>query len=184
LPDKTNSFVGLPKKIYPANMVQPVLKPTVILLRKIRSAFRLPIRSLGMVLFMWLLLWVARLVIALCPLRRLARFFGHDHGAMSLIPVASEAQIARATRLRAAMVLAVKYSPSFANCYPQALVARLLLRAKRLPHALFFGLKRNDQTRALDAHAWVMVGPVAVTGGNGFESYAAVRCFASVLPVQ
>jgi hypothetical protein len=160
-------------------MLQPLLKPPAILLRKIRSAFRLPPRRLGLVLLLWLSLWVARLVITLCPLRRLARLFGRDHGATSVVLKVTEAQIAQAWRLRTAIALAVKYSPSSANCYPQALVARLLLNVKRLPHALFFGLRRNDQTKALDAHAWVMVGPVAVTGGNGFESYAAVRCFTS-----
>lgn len=165
-------------------MLQPVLKPPAILLRKIRSAFRLPPRRLGLVLLLWLSLWAARLVITLCPLRRLARLFGRDHGTTRVVPKVTEVQIVQARRLRTAIALAVKYSPSSANCYPQALTARLLLRAARLPHALFFGLRRSDQAKVMDAHAWVMVGPVAVTGGNGFDSYAVVRCFTSEYPEQ
>lgn len=147
------------------------------LLRKLRGAASLGVASVALAGLAWLLLWAARIAIALCPLRLLARFYGRDCGACAYIPLACDADIARARRIGAAIALAAKYSPSSANCYPQALLARLLLWISGVPHALFFGLERGNSSSELKAHAWVVVGPVAVAGGYSFENHAVVRCY-------
>ena len=109
----------------------------------------------------------------------MVRFYGRDHGVNPAVPLVSDAQIERARTIGRAIELAVRYSPTFANCYPQALVARTLLRVRRVPHALFFGLQHNPDTDAMEAHAWVMVGPLPVTGGHSFGQYTVVRSFLS-----
>lgn len=46
--------------------------------------------------------------------------------------------------------------------------------------ALFFGatLDREDQAGGLQAHAWVVSGPVTITGGGGsFARFATLACF-------
>lgn len=146
-------------------------------LRRVR---RVPPRMLVLAVAIWLLLWLARAVLLLVPLRRLVRFYGDDHGANPSIPLASPAEIARAWSIARAIALAVKYSPSSANCYPQALVARSLLSVRRIPHGLFFGVAPADHTEPLAAHAWVMVGPLAVCGGDAFDRYTVVRCFITI----
>lgn len=57
-------------------------------------------------------------------------------------------------------------TPWTSDCFPQALTARLLLRAARVPHVVTFGVRRDD-TGALKAHVWVAADHVAVTGGSG-----------------
>lgn len=158
-------------------MVGRACKLFAALLRKLRTAAGLPLSMLAMVMVVWVLLWPARILVLSVPLRRLARFYGIDHGAKVAIPAASDGEERRAASVRDAIALAVRYSPSSANCYPQALVARMVLRLRRIPHGLFFGLRRSEEKAEMDAHAWVMVGDVPVSGGYSFDSYTVVRCF-------
>lgn len=137
----------------------------------------MPLTLLALSILAWLLLWSARLAVLTIPLRQLVRFFGEDHGVDPAVPLVSEKALGRAQGIRKAIEYAVRYSPKSANCYPQALVARLLLKARGIPHALFFGLRRNPDTGAMDAHAWVMAGPLPVTGGHSFGDYTVVRSF-------
>lgn len=163
-------------------MTSPTLKPLASLLQKIRNAARMGLSSIALIALVWFLLWPARIAIALCPLRLLARLFGRDCGADAVVPIVCDADIARAYYIQTAFAFAVKYSPSSANCYPQALLARVLLMTAGIPHALFFGLEHRNSGDALKAHAWIMVGPIAVTGGHSFENHVVVRCYATYHP--
>src|SRR5271169_908867 len=72
--------------------------------------------------------------------------------------------------------------PLRSDCLPQALAAATLCRWLMVPVALHLGVRRETKGQALrplEAHAWVTAGPVAVTGGDGFESFVAVACFLS-----
>lgn len=64
------------------------------------------------------------------------------------------------------MRTAATRTPWRSDCFPQALTARLLLRAARVPHTVTFGLRR-DAAGQLKAHVWVAAGEVAVAGGSG-----------------
>lgn len=160
-------------------MVASALKLFPVALRKLRTAAGLPMRFVGLTALVWALLWPARIAVLIFPLRRMARFYGSDHGVEIVVPDASEAESDTARAIGRAIALAARYSPSSANCYPQALVARVLLRLKRIPHGLFFGVRRDADSQAMEAHAWVMVGQVPVSGGDSFDSYTVVRCFTS-----
>lgn len=162
---------------YATGMRFVVPKSGASLRRKLETAARLPFSTVLLAGLAWWLLWPARAAIILIPLRRLAPIYGLDRGADTTIPTVSAVQVARARMLRTALAIAVRYSPAFANCYPQALTARLLLWSARVPHALFFGLDRSSGHNGLRAHAWIMVGPVAVCGGNSFDHHTVVRCF-------
>lgn len=158
-------------------MVAKALKLLPVALRKLRTAVGLPVSALAVTGLVWFMLWPARLVLLAVPLRRLARFYGRDHGVEIVIPEASARDEESAVFVREAIALAVRYSPKSANCYPQALVARLLLRLRRVPYGMFFGLRKGEGDKAMDAHAWVMVGDIPVSGGRSFDSYTVVRCF-------
>ena len=125
----------------------------------------------------WALMGLASLVLRTVPLRRLARFYGQDLGIAVWLPLITRAEERRARNIRAAIGIAARYSPWRADCYPQALVARLLLGAARVPHVLCFGLRRAEA--GMQAHAWVSAGAVPVCGGAGFARYTLVRAFVS-----
>jgi hypothetical protein len=56
-------------------------------------------------------------------------------------------------------------TPWRSECYPQAVAARLELIVARVPHTVFFGLRRDDNGE-LVAHAWVQLGERVVIGGD------------------
>lgn len=145
--------------------------------RKLRTLRALPAFTLFWLIPVWLLLLLCRLAIMTVPMRHLSRAFGQDMGVCPWVPLAGPRRIARARDIRRTIGLAASYAPATANCYPQALAARLLMALYGLPHAIHFGLRRDGAGVA--AHAWVVCGPVAVTGGDGFGTYTVVRSFAS-----
>ena len=127
----------------------------------------------------WLGLGLASLAIALVAFRRIAPVLGVDSGTSVPELAAGKIQEARALQIRRTIELAARYAPWRADCYPQAIVARLLLGLYRVPFVLCLGLARDSATGAMTAHAWVRSGGVAVTGGIGEADHRIVRVFAS-----
>lgn len=64
-------------------------------------------------------------------------------------------------------------------CLPQALVARRMLRNRSIASVMFFGVEEADSLDGIGTHAWVVAGPVEV---SGFPQAARYRVFASYLP--
>jgi hypothetical protein len=125
----------------------------------------------------WLLLGVSRALILLLSFRRLARCLGSLNRDGAVIPVLEGRQETRAAQLKDLLQLVSRHTPWTSNCLPQALTARVLLGLHRIPFALCFGVQRDVLNDVTSAHAWVVAGRVAVSGGNGFDQYAVVACF-------
>ncbi len=150
-----------------------------LLLRKLRSFWRLPAFSKLWLLPLWLLLGVSKAMIFTISFQRLAARLGQPLGVAPWVPLVDERQRARALQIGRAVRLAASYTPWDSNCFPQAVAARLLLGLYGVPYALYFGLARDALTRETQAHAWVMAGPVAVTGGASFARFTVVGVFAT-----
>lgn len=146
-------------------------------IRKFHTLRALPAFTLIWLIPTWILLGVCRAFILTLPLKRMAPFYGKDAGVAAWVPLIGTAETLRARQIRVTIAIAARYSPWNANCYPQALTARTLLGLYRVPHAIYFGVRRASGARELSAHAWVAAGPVPVTGGQGFARYRVVRMF-------
>jgi hypothetical protein len=125
----------------------------------------------------WLLLGVARSLIILLSFRRLAPCLGSLNRDGAVIPLLEDRQETRAAQLKDLLRLVSRHTPWTSNCLPQALAARVLLGLHRIPFAVCFGVQRDGPDDVISAHAWVVAGRVAVSGGNGFDEYAVVACF-------
>lgn len=149
------------------------------MLRKLSSFFRysgfvkvwFPLVYMG--------LGIAKLAIYTVTFRRLAPRLGVSLGLAPWVPLINEPQRHRARLIAQVIQLAARYTPWESNCFPQAVVARVMLGLYRVPYSLFFGVHRNAATGAFDAHAWVASGRVQITGGWGFHRYAVVGVFVS-----
>ena len=64
--------------------------------------------------------------------------------------------------------------PWEANCLPQAITAKFLLRSRGVGSTLYLGLRQDD---ALRAHAWLKVGSVFVVGEDGAARHSVVATF-------
>ncbi len=82
---------------------------------------------------------------------------------------------AEAERVRWAVETAARALPWKPMCFPQAVAATTLLRRRGIGYTLYFGL---DPAHDLEAHAWVRVGSVIVTGGPHRTRFTVVSTFA------
>lgn len=148
------------------------------MLRKIAEYFRQTGFVRAWLFPVWLLLGLARLIILVVPFRRYANFLGCRYGHALWVPLPSPAGVARARAISQVVRLTARHTPWRSNCFPQAMVARLLLRLYGVPHAVYFGaLPTGDPARPMSAHAWVSAGRVQVTGGDGFRQFGVLACF-------
>lgn len=127
----------------------------------------------------WLLLGMSRLMILAQPFRRLAPALGVHMGIAPWVPLLSADGEARALSIARIVQTAARHTPWASNCFPQAIVARLLLGLYGVPYALFLGVAHDAAGTALNAHAWVASGRVCVTGGRSFGKFTVVGCFVS-----
>ncbi len=124
------------------------------------------------------MLGLARMTVLLIPFRDIASRLGRSEGTAVVIPLVTPEQRRRALLIGRTIRLGAKYAPWNANCFAQAIVARIMLGIYALPYTIFFGLSRETGKGGnLNAHAWTASGPVAVTGGYGFDRFTVVGAF-------
>lgn len=79
------------------------------------------------------------------------------------------------SRVSWAIATAAKILPWKPMCFPQAVTAQWMLRRRSIPSTLYLG---TDPSQNYDAHAWVRVGGVIVTGGPQHTRFSVVSTFA------
>ena len=147
------------------------------LIRKVRTFAALPAFTKVWFIPAWMALGASRAVILLVPFRTLAPRLGRTQGTAARVPLLSDAQESRAREIGRVVRLAARYTPWTSNCFPQAVVARMLLGLHRIPYAIHFGVTSGHGDAPLQAHAWVVAGRVPVTGGDSFKRYTVVGVF-------
>ncbi len=150
-----------------------------MLLRKVRSFLKQPLFIQIWFLPIWFLLGISKTLIFTIHFRRLARCLGKTSNIDPWVPLVTAQQNMRALYIGRAIRMTAQYTPWNSNCFPQAVVARILLGLYGIPYALYFGLQKDPQKGEVNAHAWVVSGPIRVTGGASFGQFTVVGCFAS-----
>ncbi|WP_423605573.1 lasso peptide biosynthesis B2 protein [Sphingomonas sp. MS122] len=146
--------------------------------RKLAAARRKPAFVLLWLAPAWLLIGLSAGLIALVPFRRIAPWLGVNRGAVAIKPAVDAQQQQRALRIAQTIRLAARHAPFRADCFPQALAARLLCALWRVPCAVHLGVAIGDGPAKMRAHAWVSAGEVIVSGGAGsFAAHTPVACF-------
>jgi hypothetical protein len=79
-----------------------------------------------------------------------------------------------ARRIGRAVAIAARNVPWRADCLPQAIAARMLLRRHGLPSTLHIGVTR-DEAKGLTGHAWLTCGETVVTGETDLDRYAVLH---------
>jgi hypothetical protein len=119
------------------------------------------------------MLLVASVLIRLRTFSRMARRLG-EH--MAETPTsAGRPEIAEARRVRWAVQAAATRLPWKPVCLPQAVAATWMLRRRGIHSTLYLGV---DRATGFDAHAWVRVGRVIVTGAPEHRRFSVVSTFA------
>jgi hypothetical protein len=147
------------------------------LLRKVQSLRRVSGFTLIWLPFIVITLALARAAILTFSFKRIAPILGTKLNTLSTQTHVSPTQLKRAIQISKAVQLGARNVPWVANCFPQAIVARVLLGVYRIPFALYFGLRRDTDTEELLAHAWIMSGDRFVTGLSEDEVFTPVACY-------
>lgn len=142
----------------------------------LRRFLRRPAAEQWSLLFAWMLLGFSRALIVVIPFRHIAPVLGRCSSELSGVQHITPPQQAQALAIGRIIKRAARHPPWHANCFAQAITARILLGAKRIPHTLHFGVARDEGGR-LEAHAWVCAGENYVTGGEVCARFTVVRSF-------
>lgn len=154
-----------------------VLSSTV---RKARTLTTFSALEVALILPVFFLLGFSRAAILLVPFRRYANKFGEQVPLETTQPMLTNAGQNRAKSIGRVVRSVAHITPWASLCLAQAIVATWLLRLMKLPYCAYFGVasaKQEDAANPLDAHAWVMAGDIAVTGGRGHKRFTVVQVF-------
>lgn len=143
---------------------------------RIARGLRLPVKAQLLAGLAWVLIGWAALAIRWLPARHYLWVLGKPVGAVSCQPVVGARRLGRARALRTALRRAAASAPFRNNCLPQALAGAVLCRIAGLPSAAHLGTRQSAAV-GMEAHAWLAVGPVAVSGGHAWHDYTVVACY-------
>jgi hypothetical protein len=117
-------------------------------------------------------LTIAWMVIKLLPFRRVARWLGREGAEQAPAPPHG---LEVADDVARAITRAVRYHPLKPVCLPQAIAGRFMLARRGIPSTLYLGVRKGDV--GLEAHAWLTVASVFVTGGGNADQFTTLQWF-------
>ena len=122
------------------------------------------------------LLVVFRAALAVMPVRKIIGAVARGRAGEGACAEATQtSQILLTTRrVQWAVSAAARYSPMEFVCFPQALAGYTMLRRRRVPSTLVYGVARSESGDLL-AHTWLTVGEVDVLGGEAAEGFTEIE---------
>jgi len=148
---------------------------------KIQTFWRMPIKDKQWFFICFGLCGVAKLAIQCLSYQRLSVYFGHSCKMSVASSLVSKQQHQQALVIRRAVALASRYTPWQSTCLTQALVAKFWCQRFQIPYFFYIGLSKGSKvSTSVDAHAWVTVGPIAVTGGQSLETHHVICSYTNV----
>jgi hypothetical protein len=108
------------------------------------------------------------------PFRKVALWLGALKGEPDA--PAMPYQLSLVKKISFAIKLCDRYAPWPTECYTRSLTAKIMLKRRKLPSTLYFGLRKDEQN-SLHGHAWLQCSGIIVTGFCDFSQYTVHSCF-------
>jgi len=118
---------------------------------------------------------IARIAMACVPFRRIAAWLGTSGAESPAGATPEEARTAEAVGW--AVGVMGRHVPWDGRCLAQALAATSMLRRRGLEGTVSFGVCEGESA-GFDAHSWLRVGSMIVTGGASHERFIVSTTFA------
>ena len=132
-------------------------------------------RRLALEALVWL--GLARAAVVALPFRWVAAILRRQEGTRAADNEVDVSSASRARRVAWAVRRTSRYTPWLSNCLAKAIAGRCMLRRRRIPSTLYFGVTKDDDS-GFAAHAWLQCGEMILTGGSNLGRYAVVAEFA------
>ncbi|MGR9072522.1 MAG: lasso peptide biosynthesis B2 protein [Gammaproteobacteria bacterium] len=123
--------------------------------------------------FLWLAL--AQSALRLVPFRYLGPWLGRRRNRPDRQEIRRD-QIETAAFVRRAVAGAARHVPWSCVCLPKAMAGAMMLRRRRIPYCLYFGVQKSGGD-IFNAHAWLKVGSIIITGGNEINGHIIIGIF-------
>jgi len=141
----------------------------------LRSFIKLPLKMRLLLIGTFWLLGIVRLAIFILPFRYLTPFMGKK---MAESPAEIDPKLlAKAVKIGWSVNVVSSITPWENRCLVRAFAAQIILLILKTPSTLYLGLKKND-SRQLQAHAWLRCGTLTLIGARERESYKSIVQFA------
>ena len=92
-------------------------------------------------------------------------------------PLVSTASKTKLRQISTAIDLISRNVPWKAQCYVQALAAKMMLRMRNVDCTIYLGFRKSVNNFA-EGHAWVRAGEIIVTGKHEYKSYKIIANYA------
>ncbi|MCD0486925.1 lasso peptide biosynthesis B2 protein [Pedobacter sp. MC2016-14] len=86
-------------------------------------------------------------------------------------------QIEQAKHLKMLIETVCNHTPWESKCLVQAILCKRLLNKRSIKSVLYLGIANNPNDSKLDAHAWVVVGELILTGAAGHKRFKPVNFY-------
>lgn len=139
--------------------------------------FRRNLRDWLLALEAFAFLCVAKAVVMLVPFRRYAPRLGRSEAETPAAISPADRRVA--VKISWAVQAVARHVSLGFVCLPQALAAQRMLRRRRLPNTIYFGVSLiAPQQDDMMAHAWIRAGDKIVTGEREIAGHVVVAKFA------
>lgn len=142
--------------------------------RKIKTFFSMKWTEKKLIAEALVLTGIYRLMILLVPFKKIKGLLGNY---MEDSPFEmDELNFKTIIDVRWAIRIACRSTPWKSNCFVQSLTAQKMLRKRKLPYTVYFGIHK-DSEKNMKAHSWTRCGKEFVTGEKGKEAFTTVAKF-------
>ena len=131
-----------------------------------------PLNDYTLFLEAWILLHASRLLILFFPFKKIAASLG----VLNQESIYEIIDLLIAIKIKNAIQRASRRAIHPSKCYDQALAGKIMLKRRKLPSTIYFGLSKNDQSQLI-AHAWLRFGNQIITGEKGHENFTIVAYY-------
>ncbi len=138
--------------------------------------FRLSLSERLLILEAAFLLGLARLAVIVLPFRWIARVLKRQNNICAVGETADQSVLLIQRRVSWAIRRTGVYTPWRSNCLAKAIAGRFMLRRRRIPSTIYFGMAKDDAGQ-FQAHAWLSCGETSLIGGAEAERFAVVAIF-------
>lgn len=148
-----------------------------MMLNKIKRFWGLPLSFKIQIFEATVLLAAAKLLIVFIPLRKIAHYLGN----LNTKPAdcLTRSQMKKSSSVQSALLKSARNIPWNSVCLDQALACLIMLKLRGLPYSLFLGVRKDQEHKKLQAHAWIKCGKETIIGDNETASYTIVATFSS-----
>lgn len=141
-----------------------------MILRKIKTAIKIPLRQKLWFFILYPISGIARLASLILSLKKIFNYLGYTHSNKHFSLLATEEQVLLAHKIGKTATLVSRYVPWESKCLLNAIMVKTLLKYYQIPYVIYIGMKKNhedNKNKLLLAHAWIKVKNAIVVGNDG-----------------